>query len=359
MYGPVRTVLWADGGPLRRPPLTRSTGTAATVCGGSRGSQGAGGGARAQRAEIELRKRARELEARQQELEVEVARKLDAERAQLTSRVRSQLDEEFSLRMREKEQQIEGLRKSLTEAKRRSEQGSQAGQGEALELNLEQALETAFPEDVLRPVPKGMRGADLIQEVRGGGADVCGSLLWEAKNTKHWSPSWIDKLKDDQREVGASLAILVTTAMPPEVQRFGLLDGVWVSDLRSYRMLAVALRGQLIEVAFARNASKGKSEKMEMIYHYLSGNEFRQRVEAIVESFDAMHTQLTRERRAMERLWKEREKQIQRITTNTIGMYGEMRGIIGATLPEIQALELDPDAEEKSDQGLEKPLLEK
>jgi hypothetical protein len=213
-----------------------------------------------------------------------------------------------------------------------------------LELDIQAVLEHRFPQDLIRPVPKGMTGAYLIQEVRDAALNACGSLIWEAKNTKHWQTAWIDKLKADQRTAGAALAVLVSVALPEGVRGFAQIDGVWVADLAHYQDLAVALRDQLRQVAFARAASQGRNEKMELLYNYLSGDEFRHRVEAIVEAFTAMRSQLDKERRAMTRHWAEREKQIERVIISTTGMYGALQGIIGQALPGIPALELETDA---------------
>lgn len=177
--------------------------------------------------------------------------------------------------------------------------------------------------------------------VRNDALEPCGAIVWEAKNAKNWAPAWIAKLKEDQREAGAPLAVLVTTALPDGVRGFGCLDGIWVADLASYPTLAVALRRQLIEISRARAVSTGVSAKMELLYNYLSGHEFRHRVEAIVEAFTAMQAQLARERRAMEKQWAEREKQLDRAIASTTGMYGALAGIIGQSLPAIPALELD------------------
>jgi len=295
----------------------------------------------AQERELALLKRARELEERQQEVDLEIARRLSEEKKQIEEDLRRVAAEQYSLKLKEKDSQIEDLKNLLEQARRKSEQGSQERQGEVLELDLEEVLERSFPLDLIHPVPKGIRGADLIQEVRNAALEPCGTILWETKNTKQWSPSWTAKLKDDQRAAGAGLAILVSVALPEEVRSFGLVDGVWVSSIGCYLPLAVALREQLIRVAFARKAADGMHEKMESLYAYLSGDEFRQRVEAIVETFRVMQDQLARERRAMEKLWKEREKQIERLSLNTVGMYGAIRGLIGARLPEIPALDLE------------------
>jgi hypothetical protein len=295
----------------------------------------------AQEAELALRKEMTALEERQRELDLEVARKLDAEKQKLEASVRKTAAEEQALKLREKEKQIEDLRKALDEAKRKSDQGSQERQGEVLELDIEAALVRQFPHDIVKPVPKGARGADLIHEVRNGALQPCGSIVWETKNTKHWQPAWLDKLKEDQRAVGANLAVLVSVVLPEGVAEFGQIDGVWVTGLRAWPALATVLREQLIQVTFARAASEGKHEKMELLYRYLSGDEFRHRVESIVDAFSTMQDQLQKERRAMERHWAEREKQIHRVMTGTVGMYGDLQGLVGASLPRIPALELD------------------
>ncbi len=295
----------------------------------------------AQKRELEIRKQSRQLQEKQKNLDLELQRKLDEGRKEVEEKMSKQFSEESNLKLKEKQKQIDDLRKSLEEAKRKSEQGSMETQGEVLELDLEQTLHSQFIHDIIKPVPKGIKGADVIQEVRDASLNECGKIIWEAKNTKNWSPQWLQKLKDDQREIGANIALLVSVALPDGIKSFGMIDGVWVTDIQSYKPLASALREQLIQVSFARNASQGKSEKMDVMFNYLSGDEFRQRVEAIVDTFSNMHDQLNKEKRAMERIWKEREKQIQRISTNTIGMYGDVRGIIGSSVQTIPALELE------------------
>lgn len=296
----------------------------------------------AQEAELVLRKEKTVLEERARELDLEVARKLDTAKAELETAIRKSAAEEQDLKLKEKEKQIADLRQALEDAKRRSELGSQELQGEVLELDIQAALERQFPQDRIDPVLKGARGADIQQRVRNDRFEDCGLILWETKNAKNWAPAWIDKLKQDQRNAGAAAAVLVSVALPDGIEGFGRIQGIWVANLRTWPALAVALREQLISVAYARAASAGKNEKMERLYEYLSGDEFRQRVEAIVEAFEAMQTQLNRERRAMEKQWAEREKQIQRVIGSTSAMYGALQGIVGAGLAAIPALELDP-----------------
>jgi hypothetical protein len=302
----------------------------------------------AQEAELALRKEKSALDERSRELDLEVARKLDAEKAKLEQSLRRSAAEEQALTLRKKDQQIDDLTKLVDEMKRKSELGSQERQGEVLEVDIQAALEAHFPHDLVRPVPKGMQGADPIQEVRDATLAPCGSIVWEVKNTRHFQPAWIAKLKDDQRACGGAVAVLVSVALPEGVRGFGQVHGVWVAGLDVWPALAAALREQLIQVAFARNAATGMNDKMEALYRYLAGDAFRHKVEAIVEAFTALRAELDRERRAMEKLWKEREKQLDRIIVSTAGMYGELRGTIGQALAPIASLELDdgilPDA---------------
>ncbi len=295
----------------------------------------------AQENELKLRAQSRKLEDRERELNLEVARKLDSEKAKISQDVRQQLDTEHALKLDEKTQQIESLRHALTDAKRKAEQGSQETQGEVLELSLEASLRQMFPQDDIESVSKGVRGADLMQTVRNSAMEACGTILWEVKNTKNWSAAWIQKLKDDQRAANAQISVLLSAVLPSEIKRFGQIEGVWVADIQAYGGAVSVLRQQLIEVEFVRAAHRGQQGKTELVYEYLIGDGFRSKVEAIVEAFDAMEQQLIRERRAMEKQWKEREQIIRRMTTNTVGMYGEIKGIVGSTLPEIQQLELD------------------
>jgi hypothetical protein len=295
----------------------------------------------AQKRELELARQTAELKQKQQELDLELERRLAAARAEDEKRLRELIGQEQSLKLAERDKQIEDMKKVIDDLQRKSQQGSQELQGEVLELDIQAALERQFPHDDIQAVPKGVSGADLIQEVMNGQGQSCGRIVWETKNTKHWQAAWIPKLKDDTRAVNGNIAVLVSHILPEGVHEFAMLDGVWVASRRAWPALAVALREQLVQVAFAHAAHEGKQEKMDMLYRYLAGDAFRHKVTGIVEAFTALQEQLARERRAMEKLWKEREKQIERVITNTVGMYGEMSGILGGSLPEIPALSLD------------------
>jgi hypothetical protein len=291
--------------------------------------------------ELELRKKQRKLEEATASLELEIARKLDAERENIRGQAEKKLAEAHRLKDLEKDKVINDLKSSLEDMQRKAEQGSMETQGEVLEQDFEARLKTFFVHDDIQPVPKGIRGADLVQTVRTTMGTESGVLLWETKNTKAWSSAWIPKLKDDMIEVRASIAILVSVVLPDGISRFGQVEGVWVSDPLSAVPLAAALREQLMAVSRERTASVGKREKMETLYQYLAGVEFKQKIEGIVEAFSSMQDQLNRERRAMERHWKQREKEIERVVKNTVGLYGDMQGIIGGQIPAIPALELD------------------
>jgi hypothetical protein len=221
---------------------------------------------------------------------------------------------------------LEDQKKLTEEMQRKANQGSMQMQGEILELVLEEELKAEFPFDIIEEVPKGVKGADLIQTVVNGRQQSCGKIIYEGKRTKAFSESWIEKLKEDQRVSGASLAVIVTETMPKEMSRFGRKDGVWICILiREYE---------------ARASMEDKGDKMSMLYSYLTGNEFRQRVEAIVEGFSAMKEDIEKEKRAMMKLWKEREKQIEKVITNTIDMYGSVKGIAGNSIGDVKSLEL-------------------
>jgi hypothetical protein len=292
--------------------------------------------------ELELRRKQRELEASVLDADLKVQRTLAEERAKIREDAEARTQESHRLKDLEKDKLIQDLKSALDDMKRKADQGSMETQGEVLELDFEERLRRMFHLDDIQPVPRGIRGADLVQMVRNPVGSNCGSIIWETKNTKAWSPGWISKLKDDMAETRASLAILVTVALPEGIARFGQVDGVWVTDPLSALPLAAALRQQLLQLERERQASTGKTVKMEMLYSYLAGNEFKGRVEGIVEAFTSLQDQLQRERRAMEKNWKEREKQIERVIKNTVGLYGDMQGIIGGQIPTIEALELEP-----------------
>ena len=294
--------------------------------------------AEAEKAELELRKEKRGLEEKGKKLELDVARRVDAERAKIQEDTARQLQEDYRLKDAEKDKKLQDAIRVNEELRRKLQQGSQQTQGEVLELELEELIKTNFPMDQIEPVPKGVSGADVVQRVMSRSGHLCGTIVWESKHTKTWNDGWLPKLKDDQRSVKADIAVLVSEALPKDCKGFGQYEGIWVSDTQSAVSLAVALRSQLVEVAMTKLAAIGKNEKMEILYEYLSGSEFRQRVEAIVEAFVGMQKDLQEERRVTERRWAQREKQIQKVISNTSGMYGDFQGLIGSSLQTIPLL---------------------
>ena len=294
----------------------------------------------ARKQELTLRKRTRELEEREKALTLEVQRTIDEEREKIWQDAQSKLQEQNQLKDAEKDRQLGEMRKQIEELNRKAEQGSQQAQGEILELELEDLLSSNFKLDEIEPVAKGVKGGDVIHKVQTKSGHYCGTILWEAKRTKTWSDGWIQKLKDDQRTLKAELAVLVSTVLPKEVRRIGNIEGVWICDFPSAIGVGMALREILTKVAQARSALTGKADKMEVIYNYLTGNEFRQRLEAVLEPFTIMKDDLDSEKRAMEKVWAKREKQIQRVVQNIAGMHGDLQGIVGTALPQIKLLEL-------------------
>jgi hypothetical protein len=290
--------------------------------------------------ELELRRQKRELDARLENLELEVERRLEDERRQIVKEVREKAEEESRLKIREYQKQLSDLQEELESAKRKAEQGSQQTQGEAAELDLETILKYSFPYDEIEPVGKGIRGADIHQRVRTPNGQFCGIIIWESKNAKNWNDRWISKLKEDQLAAKADVAVIVSTVLPGDVSHFACVDGTWVSGFPYAIGLATVLRETLIRVARAHRSLEGKDEKIELLYRYLSGSEFKQRVEMIVETFVTMKNELDSEKRAITKAWGQREKSIEKVISNVAGMYGDLQGIVGAALPTIETLEL-------------------
>lgn len=290
--------------------------------------------------ELALRKRERELEEAKQNLELETERRVAQEKDKIRKQALEAAAEQQKLRFSDYENQIKGLKDQIDILKQKAEQGPEQAQGETLELELEEALKKAFPEDNINPVPKGREGGDVIHEVCDSKGIVCGTILWETKRTKRWSDSWIEKTKSDQRKAKADLSVIISIALPKGVDSFDYIMGVWVTGFSSAMGLALALRQNLIHVASAKASSVGKEKKLEVLYKYLSGPEFKGRVESMVEAFIALKKELDQEKRAISKLWAQREKQIETVVINLSGMYGDFQGIIGASLPQIKQLEI-------------------
>jgi hypothetical protein len=296
--------------------------------------------AEAQKAQADILKKERELEDAKRELGLNIEKGINEGLALTRQQARKEAEDEQKLKVAEKEHLISAMQKQIEELKRRAEQGSQQLQGEVQELEMEALIRSKFPRDTVEPVPKGEFGGDALQRVVGPIGQVCGTILWETKRTKNWSDGWLAKLRDDQRTAKAEISVLVTQALPKGVETFDLIEGVWVAHPRVAIPVAIMLRQSLIELAMARQASEGQQTKTEMLYSYLTGPRFRQRVQAIVEAFSNMKEDLDKEKKAITKQWAKRDEQIERVMQATVGMYGDMQGIAGKTLQEIEGLEI-------------------
>ena len=305
--------------------------------------------AEAQKAQAELIKKQRELDDAKRELELTVEKRVQESLTATREQAKKEAEEEQKLRVLEKEQTIAAMQKQIEELKRRAEQGSQQLQGEVLELELENLLRAKFPFDAIEPVPKGEFGGDVLHRVVGTGGQPSGTILWESKRTKTWSDTWLPKLREDQRTAKAEIAVIVTQTLPKGVETFEMVDGVWVTHPRAALPVAMILRQSLLELALARQSTEGQQTKVELVYQYLTGPRFRQRVEAIVEAFSTMREDLDKERKAIMKQWANREEQIERVMGATVGMYGDLQGIAGKSLQEIEGLEF-PALENQSDE---------
>jgi hypothetical protein len=294
----------------------------------------------AQKAQTETLRKQRELDDALRELDLTIERRVAEAAGDIRERTKLEVEESLKLRVAEKEQQISSMQRQIEELRRKAEQGSQQSQGEILELQLEATLRSQFPVDTVEPIAKGDCGADVLQQVVGFPGQVCGAILWEAKRTKNWNDGWLAKLRADQRAAGAEFAVLVSRILPRGIDTFGNLEGIWITDARYVVPLAFALRQTLIEVSAAKNAQEGQETKMELMYGYLTGPKFRHRVEALAEIFSDMQGDLQRERAALTRLWAKRESQILKGIGSTVGMYGDLQGIAGKALQEIEGLDV-------------------
>jgi hypothetical protein len=296
--------------------------------------------AEAQKAQADLLRKQRELDDAKREIDLTVEKRVHEGLSAIREQAKKEAEEGLKLKVFEKEQTIASMQKQIEELMRKADQGSQQLQGEVQELELESLLTVKFPFDMISPVPKGEHGGDALHHVVGLSGQPCGTILWETKRTKNWSDSWLSKLRDDQRISKAEIAVIVSHALPKGIETFDLVEGVWVTHPRALIPVALALRHLLIEVNCARQASEGRQTKTEMIYQYLTGPRFRHRVEAIVESFSSMQEDLNKEKKAIIKQWAKREEQIDRVMQATVGMYGDLQGIAGRTLQEIEGLEL-------------------
>lgn len=290
----------------------------------------------ARQQQLDFLKKEQELKTKEAELELSVQKKLQEEREKLSTEIRKLEEQrnaaketEFQLRLKEMEEKLEVQRKLAEEMKRKAEQGSMQSQGEVQELLLEEMLRTAFPFDVIVEVGKGVRGADCIQVVRNNFGQECGKIIFESKRTKDFSNDWIEKLKADMRSQGADVAVIVTQALPKEMDRFGEKDGVWVCTFIEVKPVVHMLRDGIIKVSNAAKSQENRGDKMHLLYDYLTSREFADQWQAIREGFMSMKLSIQKERDAMEKLWKQREKQLEKVLLNAAHVRGSIEGISG------------------------------
>ncbi|MFI5445743.1 DUF2130 domain-containing protein [Polaromonas sp. UC242_47] len=294
----------------------------------------------AQKAQAELIKKQRELDDEKRELDLTIEKRVQTGLNEVRTLARREAEDGMKLRVAEKDQTIASMQQKIEELKQKAEQGSQQLQGEVQEMELENLLRGKFPFDLIEPVPKGEFGGDALQRVNSQNGIPCGTILWESKRTRNWSDGWLPKLRDDQRTAKAEVCVLVSQVLPKGVESFDLIDGVWIASPRVAIPVAIMLRQGLLQVSQTRALSDGLQTKTEMVYQYLTGPRFRQRVEAIVEAFSSMQDDLDKERKVITKQWAKRQAQIESVMNSTVGMYGDLQGIAGQSLQEIEGLGL-------------------
>lgn len=284
-----------------------------------------------------LRREKDEIESR---IKAQEQERLSKEMTLFKEKFQKEVEDKNAMRFREKEQQLESLKIQIEEMKRKAELTSQQLQGEVQELAIEEYLKVQFALDEIVEIKKGASGADCLQIVHTREIPNCGKIYYESKRTKAFSKEWIEKLKNDMRQKGVEVGVIVTETMPVGMDRMGLLDGVWVCNFEEFKALCAVLREGVISVQRARKSQENKHDKMHLLYHYLTSAEFKMQIEAIVEGFTQMQSDLDAEKRAMQRLWKQREKQLQKVLANSIDLYGAIQGIAGSAIGNIKQLEL-------------------
>ncbi|MEL0642870.1 DUF2130 domain-containing protein [Olleya sp. Ti.3.14] len=292
------------------------------------------------RSKAEIEKLKREKSELKEAAEAEAQKKLNEILIAEKEKIKKSEEDKNELRFKEMQKQLEDQKKLTEEMKRKQEQGSMQLQGEVQELAIEEWLAAQFPLDTIEEIKKGARGGDCIQIVHTRTEQNCGTIYYESKRTKDFQPSWIEKFKADIRDRGANIGVLVTEVMPSDMDRMGLKDGIWICNYDEFKGLCAVLREGILQVNNAIITQENKGDKMDLLYDYLTSNTFRMQIEAIVEGFTQMKSDLESEKRSMQRIWKQREKQIEKVVTNTIDMYGSIKGIAGNAIQSVKALEL-------------------
>ncbi len=296
--------------------------------------------------EAEIERLKRENNEAESRLKAENEKKLNEKLETERERIEKALHEKNELKFKQQEEQLEMLRNELKNAQRKAELSSQQFQGEVQELAIEEFLRQKFPLDSVEEIKKGQRGGDCIQVVHTREFQNCGKIYYESKRTKEFQKAWVEKLKSDMREIGADVGVIVSEALPKEMERMGLFEGVWMCSFEEFKGLSAVLREGVIQVSLAKKSQENKGDKVDLLYHYLTSAEFSMQVNAIIEGFEQLRADLESEKRAMARIWKSREKQIDKVFEGTINMYGSIKGIAGNAIGQVKALELGYDGED-------------
>lgn len=294
-----------------------------------------------QKREVEFIKLKQETANREKQIEIEKEKYFLEKSAEVENNVMKREKELFELKMKEKETQMESMKRTIDDLKRKSEQGSMQVQGEAQELLLEKILKEHFPFDLIEEVGKGVKGADCILTVRNNRGEICGKIIFESKRTKDWSSAWVDKLKADMRQSQSDIGIIVSQTFPKDMQSFGERDGIWICNFSEVIGVVALVRNGILQVYAARKSEENKGDKMHLLYDFLTGVEFKGYMEAIAEGFKDIRMNIMKERIQMEKLWKEREKQLEKALLNAVGLYGSIKGIAGSSVSNIPLLDGD------------------
>ena len=304
----------------------------------------------ARKMEADLRRQKREIEDKGKALELELQRRLEEGTAQAREKLVREMDDKYRLKVADKDRELGMLKAQVDELNRKIELGSQQAQGEVLEQDIEGRLRVEFPMDEFEPVSQGVRGADIIQTVKLPDGRVAGKILWETKRTKAWTDSWIGKIKADLQSCKADIPVIVSATLPKDHHQFASYEGVWVSDISSAINLGRVLRDTLLKVMRERGFQAGREDQKELIYDYLTGQEFRNRVEAVLRAFIGMRNSIIQQRRSMEKHWAAQEKHVEAVVRNLSGMSGEIEVLAGKDLPALKLLgSSEENAEEKEE----------
>jgi hypothetical protein len=289
--------------------------------------------------ELELMQKEKQIKEREETLKLDLEKQMAIRQKEIEDKVKRMESERWDLKNKELEKKINDQNDLIEVLHRKAEQGSMQLQGEVLELALEELLKATFPFDSIEEVAKGIKGADCVQHVKNNVGDVCGKIIYESKRTKAFTNEWIEKLKKDMRAQQADIAVIVTEVLPKDMEHFGFKDGVWICRFSDVKAISFLLRDSLLKINSAIVSQENKGDKVQMLYNYLTSNEFRQHIEAVGEGFLALREGIIKEKIQMEKIWKEREKQLDKVLLNTSQFYGSIKGIAGSAVGDLKMLE--------------------